>query len=208
MAGPAHHFTMRLFFPENYTREEVSEDTLWVSRSNSQFLHTAAALRRMIRPDEGVFFAPYLPALYVLVGRPSPVRELAFFAPRTETTQADLVATLKQRNVAWVILGDFALDGQEQYRMRYSHSLVWQYLMENFCELRSIELPKAYRLMHRCRAGKRRSGVGEELFNARHYQRSIEARYDRSAAPLDEDSSAGWLAERPSRGAQRGTRWK
>ena len=81
----------------------------------------------------------------------SPVRELDFHAPRTEAIQADLVAALKHRNVAWAILGDFALGGQEQYRMRNSHPVVWQYLMDNFCELPNIESPKGYRLMRRCR---------------------------------------------------------
>ena len=153
MAGPSHNFIKKFRSPGNYTRENVFEDTLWLSRSTSQLVHAAASLRRMIRPDEGIFLAPYLPALYVLVGRPSPVRELLFFAPRTEATQADLIASLKHRNVAWVILGDFALDGQEQYRMRHSHSVVWQYLMKNFCELQGIDMPRAYRLMRRCRAG-------------------------------------------------------
>ena len=151
MVGPLHGFTKKLLSVETYTRENVAGNTLWVSRPTAQFLHTTAALRGMIRPDEGVFFAPYLPTLYMLVGRPSPVRELIFFAPRTEAIQADLVAALKHRNVAWAILGDFALDGQEQYRMRHSHPVVWQYLMDNFCELPNIELPKDYRLMRRCR---------------------------------------------------------
>ena len=46
--------------------------------------------------------------------------------------QREMIARLKERQLAWVIHCDVPLDGRDDLRFRRSHALMWAYIEQHF----------------------------------------------------------------------------
>jgi hypothetical protein len=102
-----------------------------------------------IAPREGVLIAPFTPTLYPILGRESPLWDLAYYFPATAQRQETMIQELAAKNVNWAIISDTLLDKREDLRFSATHKLIWQYLMENFEPIESACLPKWMKILHR-----------------------------------------------------------
>jgi hypothetical protein len=102
-----------------------------------------------IMPREGVLIAPYLPAVYPILGHESPLWDLGFYFPATAQRQQAMIRELAATNVNWAIISDTPPDKREDLRFSATNELVWQYLMENFQPIESACLPKSMKILHR-----------------------------------------------------------
>ena len=53
-------------------------------------------------------------------------------AAALQYSQREIVDEIERQHVTWVLFEDKALDGSEERRLRFTHPLVWEYLMKNF----------------------------------------------------------------------------
>jgi hypothetical protein len=107
-----------------------------------------------IGPREGVLIAPYMPTLYPILGRESPLWDLGFFVSATVERQQAMIQELTAKNVNWAIISDAPLGRREDRRFSATHELVWQYLMENFEPVESACLAEPMKIFHRKHPGR------------------------------------------------------
>lgn len=109
--------------------------------------------------EDGVVIAPFMPALYSIMNRESPLWELSFLFPATAEGQRAMIQHLNARNVNWAIISDVPLDKREDRRFSATHRILWQYLIENFEPVETDWLPKMMKILHRKDPGQ---AVGDE----------------------------------------------
>jgi hypothetical protein len=85
--------------------------------------------------------------LYPILNRTIPWWDTYPLAPETEQRQRTMIEELEVKKVNWVILGNFALDGQEKLRFMNTHQLIYQYFMNNYEEVILSGLPNDYHLL-------------------------------------------------------------
>ncbi len=142
------------------TYQRITSRTSWVLCDVGSKIFVPPGIGRLITclrkfnvenigPKEGVLIAPYMPALYPITNRESPLWEIGLFFPATTGRQRAMIQDLNARNVNWAIISDAPLGKREDRRFSLSHSLVWQYLMKNFEPVESTCFPKWLRILHR-----------------------------------------------------------
>ena len=106
-------------------------------------------VKHLAKPDEGVFFAPHTPGLYPFTGRRSPTNQIYFVFPASAEADQHLVDELKEANVQWAMIEDYALDGRDDLRFQHTNPLVYAYLRKNFDSVNLETLPGDIVLLHR-----------------------------------------------------------
>jgi hypothetical protein len=104
-----------------------------------------------IAPRERILIASYMPTLYPILNRESPLWDLGFFVSATVERQQAMIQELTAKDVNWALISDAPLDKREDLLFSATHKLVWQYLMENFEPIESACLPKWMKILHRKR---------------------------------------------------------
>jgi hypothetical protein len=102
---------------------------------------------------DGVIMAPFMPALYSIMNRESPLWQLSFLFPATAEDQQAMIRDLNVRNVNWAIISDVPMDKREDRRFSATHRVLWQYLIENFEPVENDCLPKVMKMLHRKHPG-------------------------------------------------------
>jgi len=135
---------------KNCVRSPVASDHLWVQNEQRLFLEKIeTVVAQCVGPEEGLLLAPHWPGLYCILRRQSPVRQTYFLFPETTKNEQKMIGDLIAHNVRWVILADVALDGRDELRFRYTHKLMWQYLMREFEPVENGEIAPQYQLLRR-----------------------------------------------------------
>ena len=137
-----------IFWKAMAVEYDISGNKLWVSRNIARFVDSIRRVDEMVGPDEAMLLAPYIPTMYGVLDRKSPLREIYFLFPKPHEEQRGMIRDLEAANVNWVILGDIALDGRDELRFRHTHDLLWRYFIEEF-ELVEFRLSGGYMLLHR-----------------------------------------------------------
>ena len=106
-----------------------------------------------LAPRDGVLIAPFEPGLYPIIGRQSPLWDLAFYFPATAQRQKEMIRELNLKNVNWAIISDITPGSREDLRFSATHELLWQYLMENYEPVEISCLPKTMKVFHRKNSG-------------------------------------------------------
>jgi hypothetical protein len=95
------------------------------------------------------FVAPNWPAAYPILGAKSPTWDNYFMFRETDRRQTELIKQFKDADVRWVLLSDVALDNKEDRRFRNTYPLVYQWIEQNFDEVRTPVVPEGYKVMHK-----------------------------------------------------------
>ncbi len=123
---------------------------LWLTQDIATLIDNVRLIaEKRVGKGEGLLIAPHWPGFYALLERKSPLWDIYFLYPETESRQNAIILRLRQENVNWAILGDVALDGRGDLRFRNTHRLVWEYLMDEFEAIRVDGLPSNYQLLRR-----------------------------------------------------------
>ena len=156
--GYAQPFVAKMLYPQRFVQEAVRGGRIWMPPSQAMFF---AAVRDKIEPNLGqddlVFFAPYTPGMYAVLGRRSPVWdiypiEIGRYSPeqpQSPELQQRMIEELRQGPVKYAIMDDAALDGKENLRFRYTHPSVWKYLLEDFRIVEDRSFPSGYLVFRR-----------------------------------------------------------
>jgi hypothetical protein len=140
--------------PGDYVRVETGGSHLRLPGTQVVSISAVTgAFRRLAAPGDGILIAPHRPGYYPILSQRSPVWEIYFLAPASETRQRHMIAQLGQQNVNWALVGDLGMDGRDDLRLRHTHPLLWQFLEQNFEPVPVAGLPPMYHLRHRVAAG-------------------------------------------------------
>ncbi|HEY0780823.1 MAG TPA: hypothetical protein VGE98_00095 [Thermoanaerobaculia bacterium] len=129
---------------------DVSDTTLLLDH------HTARLLRgfrrtidRLVPAGEPILFAPCLPGLYPLLGRPSPVFDV--YPIWSGPSDDRMLRELRQRDVRWALVQDYPMDGRDELRFSRTHPHTWAYLTSEFDRVshRGLRLPGGAILLHK-----------------------------------------------------------
>lgn len=148
--GLVHPYSQKVSAPEDaFVRLDIHGDSLWVDRYSATLIQHVGTLSTQIIQEEELLIAPHWPGFYPILKRKSPLWQIYFLRKQTEWRQHQLIAELQEQNVRWVILGDVALDGRDDLRFRFTHDLLWNYIMEHFEPVETEGLPGNYQLQER-----------------------------------------------------------
>jgi hypothetical protein len=149
-AGTQNWCYLKATAPGIYIKSNIAGDDLWIPLLDARYIEAVKHINsQMIPPDEGLLIVPWRPTMYPILRRKSPLRELWFLDPQTETRQKEMIEELEQKKVNWVILDNFALDRREELRFSNTYKLLWRYFRENydFIEVQGFHIDE--RLLHR-----------------------------------------------------------
>lgn len=116
-----------------YVPYYVFEDRLWIPETQANYLSSIKSfVSEMVRPEEGMFIAPFYPGLYCILKKESPLWEIYFLFPKSVEKQRKMVQELMDKNIRWALFSDSHLPNEEKVGLRHTHTLVWLYLKEEF----------------------------------------------------------------------------
>ena len=125
----------------------VGNDQLYIDNETANNLIAINKLSEMFAPSDRTFIAaPFWPGAYAVMGRKSPVWESYMLLPRNRAFQLAEITRIKAANPGFVLLNDFPLDNREELRFRNSHSIIDQYIRNNFIQLHGYTNNPDYRL--------------------------------------------------------------
>jgi hypothetical protein len=136
--------------PQDFVSYTVAGDQIWLQKEQAAYIDTIQqTITQYVGPDENLFIAPYMPGLYPLLQRESPVHNTYLLFAETREKQQEIINDLVNNKVNWVLLKDSALDKREDRRFRNTHPLVWQYLLTEFEPVETLDLPTNHLLLCR-----------------------------------------------------------
>lgn len=149
-AGTQNWRYLKAATPSVFVGSDIAGDNLWIPIWDARYIETVRHIdSQLVSPEEGLLILPWRPTMYPILRRKSPLRELWFLDPQTETRQKEMIEELEQKKVNWIILDTFALDGREELRFSNTYKLLWRYFQENydFIEVKGFHINE--RLLHR-----------------------------------------------------------
>ena len=137
------------FFPNKYVKIDILEDEIWMTKSHAKkIILFRNIVNKVVKEDESILFAPFLPGLYPILGRKSPVKTTYFLFPIED--QHEMIKKLEMEKVNWIIISpSMAIVGNADSSIVNTHPILFKYIKENFIAIPNIQLPKGYYLLVR-----------------------------------------------------------
>ena len=143
------------------TKTDIRGDNLWATTDTAETVNNAKALQLQFIPtNEEILIAPYLPGLYPIYGRRSPVWEIYFLLPQPPSKEEKMVEDLERNRVNWALVCHYYMDNRPELAFEHTHPYVWDYLNKNFQRV----LPdQSAPLQHECELLKRNTPESSSL---------------------------------------------
>jgi len=139
-----------LLYKDMYVRSNISGDSIWINRYSAYIIYNIKLLvKQHVGSDDEILLAPYMPGMYCILNRKSPLWLTYFVLPEPKAQQHEMIKNLKEKNVKWALISTNAIDRRDDLGFRNTHRLVWQYFMENFERVATPMLPPIYLLLHK-----------------------------------------------------------
>ena len=117
----------------SFVERQVLGQTMHVGLYHDILLTLADRVaNQMAKPEEPVVFLPHWPGLYAFTNRISPLKQIYFIRPASPPEEEAELVALQNKDVRWVLLQDYRLDGRDELRFRNTNPLVFRYFTENF----------------------------------------------------------------------------
>lgn len=127
----------------------IKGNEIWSDQSTANVINVVKKLNTdFIKPEDQILIAPYWPGFYPILNKKSPLPETYFIFKEKESRQLEMIDSLKKNKVKWVIMGDVTLDCRVDLGFKNTHTLVWQYIMNNYTPISVKGLPDNYKFMH------------------------------------------------------------
>jgi hypothetical protein len=115
---------------------DIAGNNLHVEPVHANSIQLLKELVGKYSPDGRSFVvAPFWPGAYALFGRKSPVWETFAVFPRSEAFQLKEIENIKKANPGFVLVWDYALDGNDDSRFRNTHPLTDRFFRDHFDRL-------------------------------------------------------------------------
>jgi hypothetical protein len=135
---------------EQFTLYELEEDRIWVRKGQAAHIETVKQLvNQSLEPHDKLLVTGMNTGLYLILHRRAPIREIYFLLPAPPEREREIIQTLREQEVNWVILTGAPLDGRNELRLRYTYPLLWNHFMEAFEAVTVPGLPDNPKLLHR-----------------------------------------------------------
>jgi hypothetical protein len=85
-----------------------------------------------IPPNERLLLVPNLTGLYPVLGRRSPAWDIYPIWPASPRLDRRMLDEIRAKDVRWVILDDYAVDGRDELRFEHTHPQVASYIEAEF----------------------------------------------------------------------------
>jgi hypothetical protein len=85
-----------------------------------------------IPPTEALLMVPNMTGLYPVLGRRSPIWDIYPIWPAPPRLDQRMLDEMRARDVRWVILEDYAVDGRDELRFERTHPRVGSYIAAEF----------------------------------------------------------------------------
>jgi tetratricopeptide (TPR) repeat protein len=167
---------------KNLTTEKIGKDEIVLFNGDAQLIRFLKYIKsNYIHDDEKMIIAPYFPGAYPLLEQKSPIWDIYFLLPATESHQKELIMELNENNVNYAFLADTECIGPNPARLRNTYSFLWAYIMSHFEVIdRDPELPN-YNLMrkkgdhgsHNHEMAELINGLGVEQFNMGNFKKAL-----------------------------------
>lgn len=133
-----------------FVRYEVAGDSVWVTSAEASYIGIIREFfRENVGAGENIFIAPYEPGFYPILGKPSPTWDPYPLFPVEAEEQEEIIDVFGREDVNWAYISNRAVDGMEARRFSKTHSVVWQYLMDEFELVDLPGLPEDRLILHR-----------------------------------------------------------
>ena len=143
-------YIQKLLYPAQFASETMQDKQFWISKSQASYIN---AVRSKVESDLGqddlVFFAPYTPAMYVVLGRKSPVWDIYPLWPAPLEMQQEMIDELQRTRTKYAVVSDVPLDGNDAWRFSKTHPEVWTLLHESYEIVEDKKFPNDYLLFRR-----------------------------------------------------------
>jgi hypothetical protein len=117
----------------NWQEMTVGHDTLRINPNTAHILSMFHRLADDFAPGERPFLTtPFWPGAYAALFRKAPMWEIFAFFPRDAHFQQTEITRIKAANPGFVVVFDYALDGQDALRFRNTHPLILDYIIEHY----------------------------------------------------------------------------
>jgi len=128
----------------------VLGDRLLVTSETASVLRALATIKNdFLATQDAVVVLPFWPAAYVILDKAAPIWDLYLVSPRSVPWQEREIDEMDRKRVKWAIVGDVAIDGNDDLRMSKTNPLIWQYFEDGFEEIPVQDLPNNYRFLKR-----------------------------------------------------------
>lgn len=143
-------YVQKLLYSNQFASETVQGERLWISSAQASYIE---AVRSRVETELGqedlVFFAPYTPVMYLVLGRKSPVWDIFPLWPATPEMQREMIEELDRTHPKYAIVNNSPLDGDDAWRFSNTHPEVWNLLQENFQIVEDKTFPNDYVVFRR-----------------------------------------------------------
>jgi len=117
----------------NWQTAAVGRNRLTMAPGAASDLRLLQTLVAKYAPDGRPFLVtPYWPGAYAVFRRKAPVYDTYALIPRSDDFQDAEIARLRAADPGFVVVLDTALDGLDERRFRYTHPLVYDFIVENY----------------------------------------------------------------------------
>jgi hypothetical protein len=137
----------------DYDLEEtkLNGDQLWISPATKNFISAIESIdHRLVPKDENLLIAPHETALYPILQKRSPLREIYFLFPIPLARQQEMTDELQRKKVNWAIIcSEVRVDRNNDLNFRTTDNYVWAYLSANFESVQADGIGPSCELLHR-----------------------------------------------------------
>lgn len=126
---------------------DIAGNNLTVDFESANNLRILQELVGKYAPGDRSFVAtPFWPAAYAIFGRKSPTWEIFALFPRSEAFQMEEIERIEKANPGFVLVWDYALDGNEDLRFRNTHPLIDRFFQNHFDRLPDAKSDFVYQI--------------------------------------------------------------
>jgi hypothetical protein len=143
-------YFQKLLYRDQFTQETIQGERLWISNAQASYIDAVRSrVEREFGQEDLVFFAPYTPVMYLVLGRKSPVWDIFPLEPAPSEMQHEMIEELERTHTKYAIVNDVPLDGNDAWRFSKTHPEVWTLLHEKYEVIEDKILPGEYLLFRR-----------------------------------------------------------
>jgi hypothetical protein len=143
-------YIQKSLYPNQFTSETVQGERLWIPKNQASYITAVRSkVERELGQEDLVFFAPYTPAMYVVLGRKSPVWDIYPLWPASSEMLHQMIEELERTRPKYAIVSNLPLDGDDAWRFSKTHPEVWNLLQENFQIVEDKTFPNDYFVFRR-----------------------------------------------------------
>ena len=134
------HIGYYCYFKNQCVNINVAGDKLNVHITTARDLMLLNELAEQFIPNDRTFIAaPFLPGAYAILGRKSPMWEIYALVPRNAAFQQAEIERIKAANPCFAIIDNRPLDERDELRFCNTHSIIDQYIRDNFERLNDVK---------------------------------------------------------------------